>query len=97
MVRDPTLLAAIQERVRSLQEKNPPPGENAKRWKALVGDLRRYVLSFPALPKDEPALSDAVYCLFLHALAVRTTRLSAAWPKAVARRLGITGATDVNT
>ena len=49
---------------------------------------------FPALPETEPGLSQAAYCLFLHALAVRTMRFSDAWPRAVAGRLGLASPAD---
>jgi hypothetical protein len=47
------------------------------------------VTSFPSLPPADPGLGDAAYCLFLHALGVRTMRYQPAWPRAVAIRLGI--------
>jgi hypothetical protein len=53
--------------------------------------LRDQVALFPSLPSVDPGQSDIAYCLFLHALAVRTMRFSPAWPAAVATRLGITG------
>ena len=52
--------------------------------RTLLGRLRAQVAAFPALPSAEPGRSDAAYCLFLHALAVRTMRFSPSWPAAVA-------------
>ena len=70
-----------------------PRDEVSRRWRALITDLRDQVHGFPALPATEPGLSDPAYCLFLHTLAARTMRFSAAWPRAVARRLGISEGT----
>jgi hypothetical protein len=41
------------------------------------------------MPAREPGLTDAMYCLFLAALAVRNMRYHPAWAEALASRLGI--------
>ena len=51
---------------------------------SLASDLSRV-----RLPSEEPGVSHAAYCFFLHALGVRTMRFSPAWPPAVAERLGL--------
>jgi hypothetical protein len=89
MVRDQSVVTAMEERVRSLEDQSASGEEVARRWEGLVFDLRTRVAAFPALPSSEPGLSDAAYCLFLHSLSARTMRYSAAWPNAVARRLGL--------
>ena len=50
---------------------------------------RARVTSFGALPSEGSAVDDAAYCLFVHTLAIRTMKFSPAWPRAVAKRLGI--------
>jgi hypothetical protein len=89
VVRDGEWVKAIGSRVRSLEDKQAPKDQIAQRWQELITDLRGRVGAFPALPETEPGLSQAAYCLFLHALAVRTMRFSDAWPRAVASRLGL--------
>jgi hypothetical protein len=90
MVGDPLLVDRVREAVAALEEKGRTRDELEDRWAALLRLLRSHVVRFPALPATEPDLSDAVYCLFLHALAVRTMRFPMSWPTAVATRLGIT-------
>lgn len=90
MVRNPTLVDGLRARVAALEDRSAPPAEVATRWAALLDDLRRHVGGFSALPSVDPGLSDAAYCLFLHSLAIRTTRFAPTWPRAVARRLGVT-------
>jgi hypothetical protein len=89
MVRDSDVLRQFETRVRSLEDKQASPDELARRWQDLITALRARVRGFPALPDSEPGLSQAAYCLFLHTLAVRTMRFAAAWPRSVARRLGL--------
>jgi hypothetical protein len=89
MVGDPVTVNRIKDAVAGLEVKGLPEAELAGRWGGLIGLLRAQVGAFPALPAAEPERSDAAYCLFLHAMAVRTMRFSPAWPAAVATRLGI--------
>ncbi|MGH3150462.1 MAG: ATP-binding protein, partial [Streptosporangiaceae bacterium] len=89
MVGDPATVNRIKDAVAGLEVKGLPEAELAGRWGALIALLRARVGAFPALPAAEPGRSDAAYCLFLHAMAVRTMRFSPAWPVAVATRLGI--------
>lgn len=91
MVCDPLVVSSIKEAVAALEVSGLSAEDIEARWATLVGKLRTQVASFPALPATGPGQSDVAYCLFLHALAVRTMRFSAAWPTAVAARLGITG------
>ena len=94
MVRDPVLVSQIKDDVAALEVKGLAASDTEARWAALLGHLRAQVTSFPSLPATEPGLSDAAYCLFLHALAVRTMRFPASWPAAVAGRLGIPPSAD---
>lgn len=89
MVGDPLIVNRIRDRVAALEEKGHTPAEIDNRWSELLRLLRSHVVTFPVLPAAEPDLSDAAYCLFLHALAVRTMRFPLSWPTAVAARLGI--------
>lgn len=89
MVRDPVVVDRIKAAVAALEMTGLSAQVTEGRWAALLGQLRAHVTSFPSLPSAEPDLSDAAYCLFLHALAVRTMRFAPAWPAAVAARLGI--------
>jgi hypothetical protein len=89
MAGDPLIVNRIRDRVAALEEKGLARAELDGRWASLIGFLRSHVVTFPALPAAEPDLSDAAYCLFLHALAARTMRFSPSWPTAVATRLGI--------
>jgi Helicase HerA, central domain len=89
MVRDPVVVDRIKNDVAALEVKGLTAKDIEERWTALLARLRAQVSSFPALPSADPGLSDAAYCLFLHALAVRTMRYRPSWPAAVATRLGI--------
>jgi hypothetical protein len=89
MVRDPRVVDRVKDAVAALEATGLTPDDVAGRWQRLLGELWGQVGSFPALPSSEPGRSDMAYCLFLHALAVRTMRYSPAWPGAVAARLGI--------
>jgi hypothetical protein len=90
MVRDPIVVSRIKDDVAALEVKGLAVKDIEGRWATLVGRLRAQVASFPSLPSAEPGRSDAAYCLFLHALAVRTMRYPPSWPAAVATRLGLT-------
>jgi hypothetical protein len=89
MVRDPVIVNQIKNDVAALEVKGLAANEIDARWATLLGRLGDHVTSFPALPSAGPGLGDAAYCLFLHALAVRTMRYQPSWPMAVATRLGI--------
>jgi hypothetical protein len=89
MVRDPVVVDRIRAAVAALEVPGPSATDTENRWAALFAQLRAHITSFPSLPTAEPDLSDAAYCLFLHALAVRTMRFAPAWPAAVATRLGL--------
>ena len=89
MVRDPITVNRIKADVAALEVNGLAAQDIEGRWATLLGRLRAQVASFPSLPSAEPGLSDAAYCLFLHALAVRTMRYSPSWPAAVATRLGL--------
>jgi hypothetical protein len=90
MVCDPVTVTGIKDAVAALEAKGLTSAEIERRWSALLDRLLRNVGSFPALQADEPSQHDAAYCLFLHALAIRTMRFSPSWASAVASRLGIT-------
>ena len=89
MVRDPLVVNRIKDAVAALEVTGLTGKETEIRWAELLDRLRADVAAFPSLPSAEPGLADAAYCLFLHALAVRTLRFPASWPQAVAARLGI--------
>jgi Helicase HerA, central domain len=89
MVRDPIVVGRIKDDVAALEAKGLAAKDIEGKWATLLGRLRAQVASFPSLPSAEPGLSDAAYCLFLHALAVRTMRFQPSWPAAVATQLGI--------
>jgi hypothetical protein len=89
MVRDPIVVSRIKDDVAALEVKGQAANDIEGRWDTLLGRLRAHVASFPSLPSAEPGLGDAAYCLFLHALAIRTMRFQPSWPAAVATRLGL--------
>ncbi len=89
MVRDPLVVKRIKDAVAALEVKGLSRKETESRWTALLDRLYADLAAFPSLPSAEPGLGDAAYCLFLHALAVRTLRFPPSWPRAVADRLGI--------
>jgi hypothetical protein len=89
MVADPVAVAMVKKWVQALEEPKLPAPEHARRWQALLDGLRAHVAKFPALPAAGPGRDDAAFCLFLHALAVRTMKFTDAWPRAVGTRLGI--------
>jgi hypothetical protein len=91
MVYDPTVVGRVKDAVAALEVKGLSAADVEARWATLLKGLRDQVASFPSLPSADPGQSDIAYCLFLHALAVRTMRFSPAWPAALATRLGITG------
>ena len=90
MVYDPMIVGRVKDAVAALEVKGLSAADTEARWATLLTGLRDQVASFPSLPSADPGQSDIAYCLFLHALAVRTMRFSPAWPAAVATRLGIT-------
>ena len=89
IARDAAVVRQFEQLVGRLQKSGRPPQDVTRDWNELIDGLRERVRSFHALPSEGKGLDDAAYCLFLHTLAVRTMKFSAAWPKAVARRLGI--------
>jgi hypothetical protein len=91
MVYDPVVVARVKDAVAALEVKGMSAADVEAKWATLLTGLRDQVALFPSLPSVDPEQSDIAYCLFLHALAVRTMRFSPAWPAAVATRLGITG------
>jgi Helicase HerA, central domain len=89
MVRDPGLVHYFEQIVAVLEKRELEKAEAGDAWRQLIDGLRLKVSSFAALPSSEPEVSNAAYCLFLHTLAIRTTRFSPAWSAAVANQLGI--------
>ncbi len=89
MVGDAQAVDDLQEAVRRLEDRDRKAMAEAD-WEALLDLLRERVRAFPSLPSSQPGSSDAAYCLFLHGLAIRRANVSPAWPRAVAKRLGIT-------
>jgi Helicase HerA, central domain len=91
MVGDPVIVGKVRNWVAALEVRGLPAPELAARWQTLLTGLKAHVATFPALPSDGPGQDDVAFCLFLHAMAVRTTRSPDSWPRAVAQRLGIGG------
>ncbi|MGZ4728999.1 MAG: hypothetical protein ACXWB2_14870, partial [Acidimicrobiales bacterium] len=89
MVRDPSVVGQFERMVGDLQDKTRSPSEVKRGWQDLIAGLRQRVQSFGALPSEGPGVDDAAYCLFVHTLAIRTMKFLPAWPRAVAKRLGI--------
>jgi hypothetical protein len=89
MVGDPVIVGKVRNWVAALEVRGLPAPELAARWQTLLAGLKEHVATFPALPSDGPGQDDVAFCLFLHAMAVRTTRSPDSWPRAVAQRLGI--------
>ena len=89
MVGDPVIVGKVRNWVAALEVRGLPAPELAARWQTLLAGLKAHVATFPALPSDGPGQDDVAFCLFLHAMAVRTTRSPDSWPRAVAQRLGI--------
>ena len=89
MVRDAKLLSRLTASTRALRSTGLPPPEVRTRWETLTTLLRDEVQRFPALPSEEPDVTDAAFCLFVHSQAIRDMQASTKWPVAVAKRLGI--------
>jgi Helicase HerA, central domain len=81
MVRDPSVVDRVTDHVAALGKARQTEDELTAHWAALIAFLRSHVLSFPSMPAREPGLTDAMYCLFLHALAVRNMRYHPAWAR----------------
>lgn len=90
MVGDPVTVAKVRDWVGALEKRGQSAEKQASLWKALTTGLREHVAKFPALPAAGPGRDDAAFCLFLHAMAVRTMRFADSWPRQVGARLGIT-------
>lgn len=88
MVNDTKVVDGLQEAVRRLEDRSRKAKADAD-WKSLLDLLREHVQAFSSLPGSQPGLSDAAYCFFLHGLAIRRANISLAWPRAVAKQLGI--------
>jgi hypothetical protein len=89
MVRDGRTLSRLSAATVALRPAGLPPDKVRARWQELMGLLRDEVRRFPALPSDEPGVTDASFCLFVHSQAIRNMQASSKWPEAVAKRLGI--------
>jgi hypothetical protein len=89
VVRQPANGKRIRLAAGALEQEGLTSAQIAERWDALVGALRGTVTSYPVLPQEEPGVSDAAYCIFLHALATKNMRFSPRWASAVAARLGL--------
>jgi hypothetical protein len=89
MVRDVKVLTKLRGATTALRASGLPPPEVRTRWQNLTTMLRDEVTRYPALPSEEPDVTDAALCLFVHSQAIRNMQASAKWPIAVAKRLGI--------
>ena len=89
MVRDASLIGDVVRSVRSLEQSGTSRDEKDASWSQLLESLRSRVRAFPALPADDPGLSDAAYCVFLHSLASQRMHFAPAWSHAMAERLAL--------
>lgn len=89
MVRDAKVLARLRDATTALRPSGLPPPEVRTRWQNLMTMLRDEVARYPALSSEEPDVTDAALCLFVHSQAIRNMQASSKWPVAVAKRLGI--------
>jgi hypothetical protein len=89
VVRQPANGKRIRVAAGALEEQGLAEAEIVERWAALTGTLREIVRTYPVLPAEEPDVTDAAYCIFLHALASVNMRFSTEWSDAVASQLGI--------
>jgi hypothetical protein len=89
MLRLTDLRQQLSDARRRLNAQRLEPMVAAERWTYFLSLLRGKVAEFSALPNEEPGLSDAAFCLFLHSLTTDTMNFSPKWPAAVARRLGL--------
>jgi hypothetical protein len=89
VVRQPANGKRIRLAAGALEKKGLPNEQVVERWSDLIGGLREIVRTYPVLPADEPGVTDAAYCIFLHALAMKNMHFSPKWAKAVASQLGI--------
>ena len=96
MVNDPKLVERVRNAAAALEKKGMTRAENEARWSWLINGLHTEVGAFAALPSAAAERADAAFCLFLHVLASRTTRISPAWPTAVAARLDISAPKGVS-
>jgi hypothetical protein len=96
MVNDPKLVERVRDAAAALEKKGMTRAENEARWSWLINGLHAEVGAFAALPSAAAERADAAFCLFLHVLASRTTRISPAWPTAVAERLDISAPKGVS-
>ncbi len=89
MVRDPRLREQLSTTRADVAKPETDQTVLRRRWDRLAEVLRNRVRSYPALPSEEPEVSDAAFCLFLHGLATESMTYSSRWPQSVARQLGI--------
>ena len=87
--RDGGLRDRVNARMAALGAQGVGAEELRSEYAGLAGDLRSAVAAFRALPSQEPELSHAALCVFVHVMASQTMRMSASWPAAVARELEI--------
>ena len=95
MVKDANLLAELSQATKDLRPRGLEPSEVAEKWQNLIAMLHQRVSQVPALPSEEPASTDAGFCLFVHSQLIRDMQASPKWPVAVAKRLGITSNDNV--
>jgi len=89
LITDARLLDSVRTYVRDLERLDASEEEDESNWRDLIGVLTSQVRRFAALPDDGSRLSDASYCLFLHALATQRTHFAESWATAAAEILGI--------
>lgn len=92
IVRDSVIVDDVWSAVGVLESRDSSYEDSEAEWRRLTDLLRSRVRAFSALPVADPGVTDAAYCLFVHAMAIRRTQFAPTWPTAVADRLGITTA-----
>jgi hypothetical protein len=89
IVRHNPFVDEVQRQVKELQQADRAEAKREELWSALSSHLRERVRTLQALPSEDPGISDAAYCVFLHSLAIRRTHFAPGWANAVQLRLGI--------
>jgi hypothetical protein len=89
MARQPELRAHITTARRELGDRSIGAAAVRARWVSLADKLRDQVRAFPAFANSEPEVSDAAYCVFLHAMGYETMTYSSSWADRAAHYLGI--------
>jgi hypothetical protein len=96
MVGDKDFVAGVIQLVQRLEAPEAGTGEHEAHWSQLLDGLKTSVRLFSVLPSEDPGLSDASYCIFIHSLASRNAHFGPAWADAVANRLSLSPSGNEN-